>query len=89
MDKVNLTERQNLSNAAKTVYNNSTITSQLWHYSNVEEQVIDISIRRSDPSIVNITAEDFNILLNSSNIKVQLTFVVNKNEGNCCFVLNL
>lgn len=85
---MNLTERQNLSNAAKTVYNNRTITSQLWLYSNVEEQVIDISIRRSDPSIVNITAEDFNILLNSSNIKVQLTFVVNKNEGNCCFVLN-
>lgn len=78
MDKVNLTERQNLSNAAKTVYNNRTITSQLWHYSNVEEPVIDISIRRSDPSIVNITAEDFNILLNSSNFKVQFTFVVNK-----------
>lgn len=89
MDKVNLTERQNLSNAAKTVYNNRTITSQLWHYRNVEEQVIDISIRRSDLSIVNITAEDFNILLNNSNIKVQLTFVVNKNEGNFCFVLNL
>lgn len=75
---MNLTERQNLSNAAKTVYNNRTITSQLWHYSNVEEQVIDISIGRSETSIVNITAEDFNILLNSSNIKVQLTFVVNK-----------